>query len=591
MSKITQESLAKQQIESFVERFDSSYRALVYHAALPFVLTPELLNYLRIQFLAGETVWVAEVDFLLSDLCQPVGYELYVMKTDIRAYALKQLRQEFGASRMQAVARRLINYVRYLAKNNPFIGKQELQAQQWAAMVYLEDERENAVKEIAQEFSKCVSSAQQKRLARIVQELEPQIQSHPELLAYAEEVTSVLRTQTTVEAVETVPLEVLQSFNLQLFPVEVATIIFEREEELLNLEFETVFVNNRGEIIQTLPCSAYYYKESLDIKNRNEDGLKSFVGNDDIKSFVGNDDLKSEVDNNDRESEPTQTVEPLTMIYIPEGELIMGSHSDEKDRYDDETPQHRVKIAPFYMSQTPITQAQWRAIASLPQVERELNPNPSQYEGDENPVENIDWGDAIEWCARLSIYTGREYRLPSEAEWEYACRGFETPPVIISDGEDIEGQNTINTKVYPPFHFGDTITDKLANYDASVTYADEPKGEDRSKTTPVRTFKPNAFGLYDMHGNVYEWCLDPWHSDYNGAPSDGRVWDEENQQEDYYQDIVKNIKQLLTDERNRVIRGGSYVNSPRYCRSAFRNYFSARGYDYGLRVVCGLPRT
>jgi cell division protein ZapA (FtsZ GTPase activity inhibitor) len=189
------------------------------------------------------------------------------MKTDIRAYALKQLKKEFGVSRMQAVARRLINYVRYLAKNNPFIGKQELQAQQWAAMVYLEDERENAVREIAQELSKCVSSAQQKRLARIVQELEPQIQGHPELLAYAEELTSVLRTYSTVDAVPTISIESLQSFNLQSFPVKVATIVFEEEEELPKLEFETVFVNKRGQIIETPQCEAYYYDEPLEVEN------------------------------------------------------------------------------------------------------------------------------------------------------------------------------------------------------------------------------------------------------------------------------------------------------------------------------------
>ncbi|MGK7942750.1 MAG: SAV_2336 N-terminal domain-related protein [Crocosphaera sp.] len=359
----------------------------------------------------------------------------------------------------------------------------------------------------------------------------------------------------------------LQEFDLQSLPVKVPTIVFEgipggqERQSLLTFDFKTIFVNRLGEIIETKQCQADYYQEFLELQISEQST-----------------------------TETTQTVEPITMIYIPEGELIMGSDENEEGRWNAESPQHLVNIAPFYMSQTPITQAQWRAIASLPQVKRELNPNPSYFEGDDNPVENIDWGDAIEWCARLSKYTARQYRLPSEAEWEYACRGFQSPPVPLSDREDTEGENAINTKVYPPFHFGDTITDKLANYDADETYADEPKGEYRGNTTPVKSFKPNAFGLYDMHGNVWEWCLDPWHDDYKGAPNDGNVWDEKNQQEGLSQDIVKNIKQLLTDERNHVVRGGSYDSFPRYCRSAYRNHYYERDNPYSFRVVFVPPQ-
>ncbi len=165
--------------------------------------------------------------------------------------------------------------------------------------------------------------------------------------------------------------------------------------------------------------------------------------------------------------------------------------------------------------------------------------------------------------------TRTNYRLPSEAEWEYACRA----------------------ETITPFYFGETITDDLANYFASETYASEPRRKNGCKTMPVGQFPPNVFGLYDMHGNVWEWCLDPWHGNYKGAPNDGRAWDEQNPEEDYYSHIVKNIKELLTDKRVRVFRGGSCFNSPRYCRSAARLFPSPRhGIDsFGVRVVCVPP--
>jgi formylglycine-generating enzyme required for sulfatase activity len=167
-------------------------------------------------------------------------------------------------------------------------------------------------------------------------------------------------------------------------------------------------------------------------------------------------------------------------------------------------------------------------------------------------VEKVNWHDAIEFCARLSKLTGREYRLPSEAEWEYACRA--------------------GTKT--PFHFGETITRELANYDASNTYADEAPGEYREKTTPVGQFSPNAFGLYDMHGNVWEWCEDDYHDNYEGAPRDGSAW--------------------LSNNTTKILRGGSWILYPYRCRSAYRHSYDPRDYYYyffiGFRVVRSSPR-
>ncbi len=243
----------------------------------------------------------------------------------------------------------------------------------------------------------------------------------------------------------------------------------------------------------------------------------------------------------------------LEMVAIPAGTFLMGSPEDEPERYDDESPQHEVTVEAFFMGRYPITQAQWRVVAALPQVERELNPDPSNFKGDNRPVEQVSWFDATEFCARLSAYTGREYRLPSESEWEYACRAGTTTP----------------------FHFGETISSELASYEGGTTYAEGPEGENREETTPVDHFEvANAFGLSDMHGNVFEWCQDHWHDNYEGAPTDGSAF------------------LSGDDEASRVYRGGSWDYGPGSCRSACR-FFSGPGDDYisvGFRVVCSAPR-
>jgi formylglycine-generating enzyme required for sulfatase activity len=175
--------------------------------------------------------------------------------------------------------------------------------------------------------------------------------------------------------------------------------------------------------------------------------------------------------------------------------------------------------------------------------------NPANFKGETRPVEQVSWNDAVEFCQKLSQMTGRNYRLPSEAEWEYACRAGTTTP----------------------FYFGETITADLVNYNGTSTYASEPKSQYRQQTTPVGSFPPNAFGLYDMHGNVLEWCQDPWHDSYQGAPHNGSVW-------------VDNGN----DNQLRLLRGGSWVDVPDYCRSAYRvsDIRDYRSYAVGFRVVC-----
>ncbi len=221
----------------------------------------------------------------------------------------------------------------------------------------------------------------------------------------------------------------------------------------------------------------------------------------------------------------------LHMVLVPGGTFTMGSPEDESGHEDNEGPQREVTVPSFFMGRYPVTQAQWRAVVALPKVENDLEEDPSSFKGDNHPVETVSWYDAVEFCQRLAQHTQRPYRLPSEAEWEYACRaGIQTP-----------------------FYFGDTISTNVANYDGNYTYGEGEKGEYRETTTPVNEFGiANGFGLSDMHGNVWEWCQDHWHGNYQDAPTDGSAWIEGG------------------DSDLRVVRGGSWFNNPRYCRSAVR---------------------
>jgi formylglycine-generating enzyme required for sulfatase activity len=243
----------------------------------------------------------------------------------------------------------------------------------------------------------------------------------------------------------------------------------------------------------------------------------------------------------------------LDMILVPGGSFLMGSPDTELERQDRESPQHTVTVPTFFMGRYPLTQAQWKVIARLPQVKRKLKLDPSHFKDNDRPVEQVSWFDAVEFCERLSRKTGRTYRLPSEAEWEYACRAGTTTP----------------------FHVGETITTDLANYDGNYTYGQGTKGIRRGETTAVGSFPPNAFGLCDMHGNVNEWCLDHWHENYEDVPLDGGAW-------------------LTKDEQApRVICGGSWFYGPQACRSAYRSWLNPdfTPYIIGFRVVCVMPRT
>jgi formylglycine-generating enzyme required for sulfatase activity len=239
----------------------------------------------------------------------------------------------------------------------------------------------------------------------------------------------------------------------------------------------------------------------------------------------------------------------LEMVAIPPGEFILGSPETEANRSSNEGPQHRVRIGYwFYLGKFEVTQAQWRAV---------MGTNPSFFNDcDDCPAENVSWDDATEFCRKLSARTGREYRLPSEAEWEYAARAGTTTP----------------------FAFGDTITPEIVNYDGRGPYASAAKGSYRYKTVAVGSLGvANAFGLYDMHGNVWEWCQDWFHWSYSAiagdAPADGRAW------------LSGGTESA--GKKDPVSRGGSWGAEAKYSRSASRSrgYQGFRGEALGFRIA------
>jgi formylglycine-generating enzyme required for sulfatase activity len=240
----------------------------------------------------------------------------------------------------------------------------------------------------------------------------------------------------------------------------------------------------------------------------------------------------------------------LEMIAIPGGTFLMGSPENEAERLSYESPQHQVTVPSFFIGKYQLTQAQYQAIMGV---------NPSSFKGNNRPVENVSWDDAVAFCKKLNQKTGKNYRLPSEAEWEYACRA---------------GTKTA-------FSFGDKITPDLVNYDGNYPYKSAPKGKYRKKTTDVGTFPPNAFGLYDMHGNVWEWCEDDWDDNYINVPTDGSAWKSRSRRN------IMSFPGGSWNDRRKLLRGGSWDQSAWGCRSAARMGDSRddRNGLFGFRVV------
>ena len=228
---------------------------------------------------------------------------------------------------------------------------------------------------------------------------------------------------------------------------------------------------------------------------------------------------------------------PLTMVYIPQGIFMMGSPEEERDRRDNETLHEVTLSKPYLLGETTVTQIQWQAV---------MGNNPSKFKGDDLPVENVSWDDAQAFIMKLNELTGKTFHLPTEAQWEYACRA---------------GTQT-------PFSFGENITVEQVNYNGKKPYNGGPEGIYRKKTIPVKELPANGWGLYQMHGNVWEWCLD-WYGDHQTEPATDPKGPDTGQY--------------------RVLRGGGWFSYGRLARSAcrVRDDPDYRSNDTGFRFALG----
>ena len=518
MPKNRDHARAAQMVDRFVARFEESYRPLAHYAALPLALTPELVHYLRQQFLP-DTPWVAEVDLLLSELCREAGYETYLMDSAVRAYGISRLRASGGAAQ---AARLLLNYA-LQTRREPNFNLYEFQAQRWTALAYLDDGRATAAQEIAQAYSGGMAAsgagggatAEFLWLSRLVRELAPEFARYPDLVAYTQTVTELLRTPERVS-----PEQAARTYRVDGRPLPSLTRLTPpHPSPESGVGDKPTPAPESGAGDNPTPAS-----------DSGEDNKPTSPPSPNLGEGPG-------VGSTWRE--PTTGME---FVWIPAGRFLMGSPKNEAGRDNDEGPRHEVVFTEgFWMGKYPVTQAEWQKI---------MGENPSHFKGERRPVEMVSWNDCQEFLKKLNANPPQSplnqggqrgvFRLPSEAEWEYACRA---------------GTQTA-------YSFGDDPA-RLGDY----AWYWKNSGE---KTHPVGEKLPNAWGLHDMHGNVWEWCADSWHDNYNGAPTDGSAWER-------------------GDADLRVLRGGSCYHNVNFLRCAVRirdDWLNLRSYLRGFRLVC-----
>jgi formylglycine-generating enzyme required for sulfatase activity len=489
-------------IRSFRQTYGFRHLDLAYHAAFPFAVTSELLYCLRENFLPN-CPWIAVPEVLLFPWFDSVGDDLYEMDPEVRAVLLRDLGQDsrFGEARLQELARFMTAYVTAKLPSNPRVTRDLGRDFDWLALACLPGDE--ASRKLRQRLRDAIAEGRDDERQRWL-----------ELAQDQQDVLRELGLEPAVLDGEEDSFPPLETFEFRQGYFEPVTA--SDEVDLEPFTFATVQLKKVESEVETEPSQGqgWQFLESLFSPEM---------------AFT------------------------LEMVQIPKGTFLMGAAEGEDGAQDNESPQHSVTVPKFFLGKYQVTQAQWRAVATgLPKIEHDLNPDPSKFKGDTYPVEQVNWYEAVEFCQRLSQATGRDYRLPSEAEWEYACRAGTTTP----------------------FSFGELITTDVANYNGHHTYGQSPKGDYRKQTTPVGSFSANGFGLYDMHGNVWEWCFDLWHDNYEGAPTNGSPW-------------------VTGKEKSRLLRGGSWYDYPGLCRSAYRYWVTPdfRDDSFGFRVCCSVART
>ncbi len=545
MTAVLPADLAAARIARFARRFGEPHRRLAWFAALPLILTPELVNYLRVHFLSdcGGAPWISEADLLLSDLCRPIGYEQFALDQDVRAVLIAELAAApDGAARMREAARLLLRYCRHLGRGGAGLSPAELQAEQWSAMAYLEEQRGTAAREITVALGQAWTAAapgagvggcpaaELARLVRLTEALRENLAAHPQLLDYAAEVARLLRD----------PAALAQRLTAAGTP------------------------------------GALRLVENVLVPDLSGAGPPAPPDSTESPALV--------------EEPPTPFRDPITgstepgpaMVWLPGGTFRMGSPEGVGE--DRERPAHPVRLSHYAVGRYPVTVGEFRRFVESSGYHTEAETgegayvwdktewvkrkdaswrNPYFKQTDEHPVVCISWKDAQAYCNWLGEATGQRYGLLTEAQWEHACRAG-------SEGL---------------YCFGDDAG-QLGDY---AWYG----GQASDGTRPVGGKRANAWGLHDLHGNCWEWCAD-WYADYDKANPVGsavrvgsaaRTGDLEDPEVNAAAGphsgpyAVTDTAQHPPSENpsgsatgsNRVIRGGAWHHTADYCRAAYRS--------------------
>jgi formylglycine-generating enzyme required for sulfatase activity len=389
--------VARDRIERFVRRFGEPYRRLAWYAALPLILTPEILDFLRLHFLGGRdgVPWIAEADLLLSDLCRPVGYEQFALDQPVRACLVAAMRAKLGPDPMREAARLLLRYVHHLGRTGAGLGPAELQAEQWSAMAYLDEHRGQAAREIAAAFATelgsglaaaaaepaavGISAAELARLVRLTDDLAPNLAEHRDLLDYAAEIAALLRDPSAIQAVG------------GRFAGAGAAALVRNVSGVRVPDLATGLIEAPVE-----PGGSEPQQPRVPVRFR--DAFQDGSG------------------------------QGPELVWLPGGTFLMGDAQGVGRQ--GERPAADVILDDFSAGTYPVTFDEYDRYCQA----MGLEPPAFEYrERADRPVVNVSWHDAVAYCAWLSRQTGQTYGLLTEAQWEYACRAGTTTAYSFGD--------------------------------------------------------------------------------------------------------------------------------------------------------------